>query len=269
MPLEALLIAVGIVVIVIVYAIRIAKEYERLVVFRLGRLISAKGPGLVIIIPIIDRAIRISLRIVTLDVPTQEVITQDNVTCSVNAVVYYRVVDANRAVVNVENFKMATAQLAQTTLRSVAGQAELDQLLAERDRLNQDIQQILDEATDAWGIKVTAVEIKDVVIPQGLQKAISRQAAAERERRAIVIQAEGEKQAAERLATAAKILADADGGLFLRMLRTIPEISAQQGNLVAFPLPMELRHLLEAFKPKDEPKEKTQPEQTKETKQDE
>ncbi len=241
-----------IVVLFLISAIKIAKEYERLVVFRLGRLIAQKGPGLVIIIPIVDRAVNISLRIVTLDVPTQEVITRDNVTGSVNAVVYYRVVEPNRAVVNVADYRMATAQLAQTTLRSVAGQAELDELLSERDKLNNTIQQILDEATDAWGIKVTAVEIKDVVIPEGLQQAIARQAAAERERRAIVIQAEGEMQAAERLANAASILSSQEGGMFVRMLRTIPEIAHNAGNTIAFPLPMELKYLFESqLNPKD------------------
>ncbi len=249
-------IVIAVVVIFMMSAIKIAKEYERLVVFRLGRLIAMKGPGLVIIIPVIDRLLSISLRIVTLDVPTQEVITKDNVTASVNAVIYYRVVDPNRAVVNVENYRMATAQLAQTTLRSVAGQADLDELLSERDKLNQQIQKILDEATDAWGIKVTAVEIKDVVIPEALQKAISRQASAERERRAVIIQAEGEKQAAERLANAAEVLSRQEGGMFVRMLRTIPEISAQQGNVVAFPLPMELRYLLEGLAPKKQEENK-------------
>lgn len=255
MTFQVTLIAAAILLLVLLYAIRIAREYERLVVFRLGRLIAAKGPGLIILIPLIDRAVRISLRIVTLDVPTQEVITRDNVTCSVNAVVYYRVVDSNRAVVNVEEYRIATAQLAQTTLRSVAGQAEFDELLSERDKLNKTIQQVLDEATDPWGIKVTAVEIKDVVIPQGLQRAISRQAAAERERRAIVIQAEGEKQAAEKLAQAAAILSREDGGLFVRLLRTLPEISAQQGSIIAFPLPMELRHLLTSMAGKEKDKE--------------
>lgn len=248
-------IVVVIVVVFLMSAIKVAKEYERLVVFRLGRLIAMKGPGLVIVIPVVDRILNISLRIVTLDVPTQEVITKDNVTASVNAVIYYRVVDPNRAVVNVQNFQLATAQLAQTTLRSVAGQAELDELLSERDKLNQQIQKILDEATDAWGIKVTAVEIKDVVIPQALQKAISRQASAERERRAVIIQADGEKQAAERLSDAAKILSSQEGGMFVRMLRTIPEISSQQGNVVAFPLPMEFKHLWGSVTPKIEPKE--------------
>jgi regulator of protease activity HflC (stomatin/prohibitin superfamily) len=225
-------------------ALKVVREYERLVVFRLGRLIGQKGPGLVFMIPVIDRFVRISLRIITLDVPTQEVITRDNVTGSVNAVVYYRVIDPNRAVNNVEEYKMATAQLAQTTLRSVAGQADLDELLSERDKLNQKIQTILDEATDPWGIKVTAVEIKDVGIPEALQKAISRQATAERERRAVIVQAEGEKEAAGKIAEAAKILNSEEGGFYVRLLRTLPEIASQQGSVIAFPLPIELKHLL-------------------------
>lgn len=236
-------------------AIKVVREYERLVVFRLGRLIGSRGPGLLLLIPVVDRFVRVSLRVITLDVPTQEVITRDNVTCSVNAVVYYRVIDASNAIVNVENYREATGQLAQTTLRSVAGQAELDELLAERDKLNRQIQKILDEATDPWGIKVTSVDIKDVVIPEGLQKAIARQAAAERERRAIVIQAEGEKQAAQKLAEAAETLTGQPGGLFMRLLRSLPEITGQQGNIIAFPLPMELRYLLDAFTPPSGKKE--------------
>ena len=228
----------------ILNAIKIVREYERLVVFRLGRLIGEKGPGFILVIPIVDKLVRVSLRIVTLDVPSQEVITRDNVTTSVNAVVYYRVVDPNRSVNNVEDFRMATAQLAQTTLRSVAGQAELDELLSERDKLNSKIQGILDEATDPWGIKVTAVEIKDVVIPEALQKAISRQATAERERRAVIVQADGEREAAGRIAEAAKTLSSQEGSFYVRLLRTLPEIATQQGNLIAFPLPIELRHLL-------------------------
>lgn len=237
---------VPIIIILILFltsAIKIVPEYQRLVVFRLGRLIGEKGPGIVLVIPIVDKIYRISLRIITLDVPTQEVITRDNVTTSVNAVVYYRVVEPNRAVNNVEEYRMATAQLAQTTLRSVAGQAELDELLSERDKLNQQIQAILDEATDAWGIKVTAVEIKDVVIPEALQKAISRQATAERERRAVIVQAEGEKEAASGIAEAARILNTEEGGFYVRLLRTLPEIAGQQGSIIAFPLPIELKHL--------------------------
>lgn len=231
----------------LISAIKIVPEFQRLVVFRLGRLIGEKGPGLVFVIPVVDRIIRISLRIIALDVPTQEVITRDNVTTSVNAVVYYKVIDPNRAINNVEDYRMATAQLAQTTLRSVVGQAELDELLSERDKLNMKIQSILDEATDPWGIKVTAVEIKDVVIPEALQKAISRQATAERERRAVIVQAEGEKAAAGKIAEAAAILNSQDGGFYVRLLRTLPEIASQQGSIIAFPLPIELKHLL----PKD------------------
>ncbi|MDQ7795100.1 MAG: slipin family protein [bacterium] len=225
-------------------ALRVVREYERLVVFRLGRLAGSRGPGLVLLIPGIDAAFRVSLRIVTYDVPTQDVITKDNVTTRVNAVVYYRIVDPALTLVNVENFHQATAQLAQTTLRSVVGQAELDQLLTERDRLNVQLQKILDEATDRWGIKVTAVEIKDVVIPEGLLSAIARQAEAERQRRALVIHAEGERQASERLAEAARMLATEPGGLTLRVLRTLPEIAARPGSVVAFPIPIELGSLL-------------------------
>ena len=235
---------IAVIFIFLVSAIKIIPEYQRLVVFRLGRLIGEKGPGMVFVIPVVDRIIRISLRIITLDVPTQEVITRDNVTTSVNAVVYYRVIDPNRSVNNVEDYRMATAQLAQTTLRSVAGQAELDELLAERDKLNMKIQSILDEATDPWGIKVTAVEIKDVVIPEALQKAISRQATAERERRAVIVQAEGEKAAAGKIAEAAKILNSQEGGFYVRLLRALPEIASQPGSIIAFPLPIELKHLL-------------------------
>lgn len=235
---------VGLIILFLLSSIKVVREYERIVVFRLGRLIGEKGPGLIVVIPLVDRTVKISLRVVTMDVPSQEVITRDNVTTSVNAVVYYRVVDSNKAIVNIEDFRFATAQLAQTTLRSVTGQAELDELLSEREKLNQLIQKILDEATDPWGIKVTAVEIKDVGIPELLQKAISRQATAERERRAIVVQAEGEKEAAKKLAEAAEILNSQDGGFYVRLLRSIPEVVSQPGSILAFPLPMELRHLL-------------------------
>lgn len=241
-----------VVLLFLVSSIKVIREYERVVVFRLGRLIGQKGPGLILVIPLVDRVMRISLRVVTMDVPSQEVITRDNVTTNVNAVVYYRVVDANKAIVNIEDYRFATAQLAQTTLRSVTGQAELDELLSEREKLNHLIQKILDEATDPWGIKVTAVEIKDVGIPELLQKAISRQATAERERRAIIVQAEGEKEAAEKLAEAAKILHSQDGGFYVRLLRSIPEIVSQQGSVLAFPLPMELRHILPQQKENDD-----------------
>jgi len=225
-------------------AIKVVREYERMVVFRLGHHIGSKGPGIVFLIPLVDKGVKVSLRVVTLDVPSQEVITRDNVTTTVNAVVYYKVVDPSRSIIAVEQFHQATAEISQTTLRSVVGQAELDELLSERDKLNQQIQKIIDEATDAWGIKVTAVEIKDVTIPQGLLQAISRQAEAERQRRALVIQAEGERQAAQKLQEAARILAQEKGGLTLRMLRTLPEVANRKGNLVVFPLPIELAAFL-------------------------
>lgn len=228
-------------------AIKIVREYERLVVFRLGHYIASKGPGIVIIIPIIDSFVRVSLRTVTLDVPTQDVITRDNVTASVNAVVYYKVVEPANSVINVEDYAFATGQMAQTTLRSVAGQADLDQLLGERDRLNLDIQKILDEATDNWGIKVTAVEIKDVVLPDELRSAIARQAEAERERRAIVIRANGEREAADQLAQAAAILNRQAGGLTIRMFRTLTEIAGEKGTLITLPLPVELGSLLRGY----------------------
>lgn len=225
-------------------AIKIIPEYERAVLFRLGRLVGVRGPGLIFIIPIIDRIFRISLRVIVFDVPPQEVITRDNVTCKVNAVLYYRVLSADKAIVNVEQYHEATNQLAQTTLRSVVGTADLDELLSEREKLNQTIQQIVDESTDPWGIKVTAVEIKDVGLPVEMQKAIARQAQAERDRRAAVIQAEGERQAAEKLAEASEILSNRSGGLTLRMLRSLSEVSNSQNTTILFPLPVELRKLL-------------------------
>ncbi len=225
-------------------AIKIIPEYERAVLFRLGRLVGARGPGLIFIIPIIDRIIRISLRTVVFDVPPQEVITRDNVTCKVNAVLYYRVIEPDKAIVNVERYHEATSQLAQTTMRSVVGTADLDELLSEREKLNQTIQQIVDEATDSWGIKVSSVEIKDVVLPAEMQRAIARQAEAERNRRAAVIQAEGERQAAEKLAQASEILSAVEGGLTLRTLRSLSEISNSQNTTILFPLPMEIKKLL-------------------------
>jgi regulator of protease activity HflC (stomatin/prohibitin superfamily) len=237
-----------VVVVLIVYilsaAIKIIPEYERAVLFRLGRLIDFRGPGLIFIIPIVDRIMRVSLRMVVIDVPPQEVITRDNVTCKINAVLYYRVVEPDKAVVNVENYHEATNQLAQTTMRSVAGTAELDEILSERDKLNQTIQRIVDETTDSWGIKVTAVEIKDVVLPTEMTRAIARQAEAERGRRAAIIQAEGERQAAEQLAQASEILTTAKGGLTLRVLRSLSEVSSSPSNTILFPLPMEIKQIL-------------------------
>jgi regulator of protease activity HflC (stomatin/prohibitin superfamily) len=230
-------------------AVNIVNEYQRVVVFRLGRLVAARGPGLVLIIPVIERAVRMDLRVVTLDVPPQDVITRDNVSVKVNAVVYFRVIDPNKALVNVENFLFATSQLSQTTLRSVCGQAELDELLAERDRINEKIQTILDADTDPWGIKVTKVEVKQIDLPQEMQRAIAKQAEAERERRAKVINAEGEAQAAQKLAEAAVILNREPAALTLRYLQTLREIATEKNSTTLFPVPIDL---LRAFLPKAE-----------------
>jgi regulator of protease activity HflC (stomatin/prohibitin superfamily) len=221
-------------------AIRVLREYQRAVIFRLGRLIAQKGPGLILLIPIVDRMVRVDLRTVTLDVPPQEVITRDNVTVRVNAVAYFRVVDPNRAITEVENFLLATSQIAQTTLRSVLGGAELDALLAERERLNTILQQIIDEQTEPWGIKVTIVEVKDVELPAEMQRAIARQAEAERERRAKIINADGEFEAAQKLSDAANIISRNPATLQLRYLQTLLDIGVEQNSTVVFPLPIEL-----------------------------
>jgi regulator of protease activity HflC (stomatin/prohibitin superfamily) len=221
-------------------SIRVLREYERGVVFRLGRLIDQKGPGLVLLIPVVDRMVRVSLRTVTHNIPPQEVITRDNVPARVNAVAYFRVIDPNDSVVEVEDFLQATSQIAQTTLRSVLGKAELDTLLAERDRLNEDLQQIIDEQTGPWGVKVTTVEIKDVEIPQDMQRSMARQAQAERERRAKVINAEGEFQAAQRLLEAAQVISQNPATMQLRYLQTLSEIGVDKNSTVVFPLPLDL-----------------------------
>jgi regulator of protease activity HflC (stomatin/prohibitin superfamily) len=226
--------------IVLASAIRILREYERGVIFRLGRLIAQKGPGLILLIPIIDQMVRIDLRTITLNVPPQEVITKDNVTVRVNAVAYFRVVDPNRAVTEIENFLLATSQIAQTTLRSVLGKAELDALLSERERLNLDLQQIIDEQTEPWGVKVSTVEVKDVELPADMQRAMSRQAEAERERRAKIIAADGEFQAAEKLSQAANIISLNPATLQLRYLQTLVEIGVTNSSTIVFPLPLDL-----------------------------
>jgi regulator of protease activity HflC (stomatin/prohibitin superfamily) len=228
--------------------VRILREYERAVVFRLGRLVGARGPGIVLLIPGVDRMVRVDLRTVTLDVPPQDLITRDNVPAKVNAVSYYRVVDPIRAIVEVERYHSATSQIAQTTLRSVLGRADLDMLLSERDRLNEALQQIIDEQTDPWGIKVSTVEIKDVGIPQPMQRAMARQAEAERERRAKVINAEGEFQAAERLFDAAEIMSGNSAALQLRYMQTLLELGGgDQNSTIVFPIPIDLiRPLLAA-----------------------
>ena len=228
-------------------SVRVLREYERAVVFRLGRLTGQRGPGLIMLIPGIDRMVRVSLRTVTLTIPPQDVITRDNVTARVDAVAYFRVVDPNSAVVSVEDAVKATLQIAQTTLRSVLGKADLDTLLSERERLNEDLQQIIDEQTEPWGIKVTTVEIKDVGIPSTMQRAMARQAESERERRAKIIHAEGEYQAAAKLAEAATVLSRAPAAIQLRYLQTLAEIGSEQNSTIVFPVPIDLlRPVLEA-----------------------
>ena len=228
------------VLIVLASSIRILREYERGVIFRLGRLIAQKGPGLILLIPIIDRMVRVDLRTVTLTVPPQEVITKDNVTVRVNAVAYFRVIDPNRAITEVENFLVATSQISQTTLRSVLGKAELDALLSERERLNVELQQIIDEQTEPWGVKVSTVEVKDVELPTDMQRAIARQAEAERERRAKIISADGEFQAAEKLSQAAEIFSRHPATLQLRYLQTLLDIGVNQNSTIIFPLPLDM-----------------------------
>jgi regulator of protease activity HflC (stomatin/prohibitin superfamily) len=225
-------------------AIRVVREYERLVVFRLGRLVGERGPGLVLLIPIIDRAVKVGLRTVTMDVPPQDIITKDNVTVKVNAVIYFRVISSQEAVVQVENYLYATSQIAQTTLRSILGTSELDELLSEREKLNQALQQVIDRQTEPWGVKVTTVEVKNVDLPQEMQRAIARQAEAERERRAKVINAEGEYQAAARLTEAAAVIAREPAALQLRYLQTLAEIATENNSTTIFPVPIDL---LKAF----------------------
>jgi regulator of protease activity HflC (stomatin/prohibitin superfamily) len=249
--MTAVLVAVAILVLVLATlaaaSIRILREYERAVVFRLGRLIGQKGPGIVLLIPAIDRMVRVDLRTVTFDIPPQDLITRDNVPAKVNAVAYFRVIDAVKSVVEVERYRAATSQIAQTTLRSVLGKAELDMLLSERERLNESLQQIIDDQTDPWGVKVTTVEIKDVGIPSAMQRAMARQAEAERERRAKVINAEGEFQAAERLYDAAEIINRNPAALQLRYLQTLIEVGGAENSTIVFPLPIDLiKPLLES-----------------------
>ncbi|MBW2450020.1 MAG: slipin family protein [Deltaproteobacteria bacterium] len=234
---------VAILVLVIFFlsaAIRILNEYERGVIFRLGRVITAKGPGLIILIPVIDKIVKVSLRLVAMDVDPQDVITRDNVSVKVNAVIYFRVIDPTKAIVEVENYTYAMSQLAQTTLRSVCGQAELDELLSERDKINSELQEILDTHTDPWGIKVATVELKHIDLPQEMQRAMARQAEAERERRAKVINAEGEYQAANKLAEASEIIEKHPTALQLRYLQTMNEMATESNSTTIFPIPIEL-----------------------------
>jgi len=240
MGFSPLIVIAILVVVFLAAALKIVPEYQRAVIFRLGRVIGAKGPGIFILIPIIDRMVKVDLRTVTLDVPTQDIITKDNVSVSVDAVVYFRVVDPVKAIVEVENYLYATSQIAQTTLRSVCGSVELDELLAEREKLNIQLQEIIDRQTDPWGVKVVAVELKKIDLPEELRRAMARQAEAERERRAKIITAEAEYQAAQKLADAAKILASEPLALQLRYLETIQNTVTKPGNTVLVPLPIEM-----------------------------
>lgn len=235
-----LIVIVVLVVMFLSSAIKVLNEYERGVIFRLGRIIGAKGPGLIILIPGVDRMVRVDMRTITMDVPPQDVITRDNVSIKVNAVVYFRVLDANAAVVSVENYLYATSQLAQTTLRSVCGQVELDEILSEREKINLQIQEILDRSTDAWGIKVSHVEVKQIDLPEEMKRAIAKQAEAERERRAKVIAAEGEFQAAQKLIEAAHLMATEPISLQLRYLQTLNAVAAENNSTTLFPIPIDL-----------------------------
>ena len=241
------LVTLGIIVVVafaiLTSAVKIVQEYERGVIFRLGRLVGARGPGLFVIIPFIDQMQKMDLRVVTLDVPPQEVISRDNVSIRVSAVVYFRVLDPENAVIKVENFRNATFQIAQTTLRSVLGQSELDELLAEREQINLRLQQIIDEQTGPWGIKVSVVEVKDVELPDVMQRAMARQAEAEREKRAKIIHAEGEFQASQTLADAARVISSQEGALQLRFLQTLNEVATEKNSTIIFPIPVDLIEL--------------------------
>jgi regulator of protease activity HflC (stomatin/prohibitin superfamily) len=248
MPISPVLILLFIVVVYVIISINILAEYERGVIFRLGKLLPApKGPGVILVFAPIDRIVRVSLRTVVLDVPPQDVITRDNVSVKVSAVVYFRVVDPRRAIVEVESYHYATSQLSQTTLRSVLGQVELDELLSARDRLNQQLQHILDQHTDPWGVKVAAVEVKNVDLPPDMQRAIARQAEAEREKRAKIIHAAGELEASEKLAQAAQVIATQPTAITLRYLQTLTEIASEKNSTIVFPLPIEMLHLLKQF----------------------
>ncbi|NWF51660.1 MAG: slipin family protein [Nitrospirae bacterium] len=244
MPLAPSFLSLVLVIFLIVYflssAIKILREYERGVVFRLGRVIPVKGPGLVIIWPIIDRLVKVSLRIVTMDVPAQDVITKDNISVKVNAVVYFRVIDPSKAVTEVEDFLYATSMIAQTTLRSILGQSQLDDLLTRREEVNAELQKVIDFQTEPWGVKVTAVEVRNVDLPSEMLRAIARQAEAERERRAKIIHAEGEFQASQKLADAATIIATAPSALQLRFLQTLTEIATEKNSTIVFPVPIDL-----------------------------
>ena len=248
LPFGPLLPVVFFALLLLTNMVKVLREYERGVIFRLGRLQGVRGPGVIILIPFVEKMVKVGLRTVTFDVPPQDIITRDNVSVKVNAVLYYRVVDPSRAIVEVEDFMYATSQLAQTTLRSVLGEAELDQLLSDRETINHELQQILDRQTDPWGIKVSMVEVKHVDLPQEMQRAMARQAEAERERRAKIITAEGEFQAAEKIAQAAEVIGRHPAAIQLRFLGTLVEVAAENNSTIVFPLPIDL---LKAFIPKE------------------
>jgi len=238
--MPAIYTVVVLVIILLASAIRILREYERGVIFRLGRLVGAKGPGLIILIPIIDKMVKISLRTIVMDVPPQDVITKDNVSVQINAVLYFRVINPEKSVVEVENYLFATSQLAQTTLRSIAGQAELDELLMERDKINTRLQEIIDTHSDPWGVKVSMVEVKHIDLPEEMKRAMAKQAEAERERRAKVIAAQGEYQASHKLSEASRVIAESPSALQLRFLQTLVEVSAEKNSTLVFPIPLDL-----------------------------
>ncbi|SFC39877.1 slipin family protein [Streptomyces aidingensis] len=245
----ALVLAALVLLILLAASLRIAKEYERGVIFRLGRVIGAKGPGLFFLIPVVDRMVRVSLRTVTMDIPAQDVITRDNVTVRVNAVTYFHITDPVRSVIAVENHYAATSQIAQTTLRSVLGQTDLDDLLGKRDEINQHLQEIIDKVTDPWGVKVSLVEVKDVELPQAMRRAMARQAESERDRRAKVIHAHGELEAAETLGQAAGTLEAHPAAMQLRLLSTLTEVASERNSTLIFPVPIELLRLIERSAP--------------------
>ncbi|OPX24987.1 MAG: hypothetical protein B1H05_04375 [Candidatus Cloacimonas sp. 4484_140] len=238
--MQTIIIIVVLGLIILFKAIRVVREYERGVVFRLGRLLRAKGPGIFLLIPFIDNMVKVELRTVTMDVPPQDIITRDNVPVKVNAVVYFRVINPEDAVVKIENYIQATSQIAQTTLRNILGKSELDELLSERDKISIELQRVIDDQTDPWGIKVSVVEVKDVELPSTMQRAMARQAEAERERRAKIIHAEGELQASKQLAEAAKVLAQNPASIQLRYLQTLNEIATEKNSTIVFPLPIDL-----------------------------
>jgi len=238
--MQTIIIIVVLGLIILFKAIRVVREYERGVVFRLGRLLRAKGPGIFLLIPFIDNMVKVELRTVTMDVPPQDIITRDNVPVKVNAVVYFRVINPEDAVVKIENYVQATSQIAQTTLRNILGKSELDELLSERDKISIELQRVIDEQTDPWGIKVSVVEVKDVELPSSMQRAMARQAEAERERRAKIIHAEGEFQASKQLAEAANVLSKNPASIQLRYLQTLNDIATEKNSTIVFPLPIDL-----------------------------